>query len=72
MSQQFAIKYQGILTEMWVTGFSEPIRVDDGSMQRSVKASNIVGDAKVFSETEIDEALELARQCHPSAEKVKL
>lgn len=68
----YVIKYQGFLTEMYVTGFSEPMIVDDGSEQRSVKASNLRTDAKVFSENDVDDALELTRSCFPSAEIVQV
>ena len=69
---KYAIKYAGVLTEMWVTGFSEPMDVDNGRMERSVKASNLIADAKVFSESDIGEALRLTKRCHPSAITVDL
>jgi len=68
----YVIKYQGILTEMYVTGFSEPMIADDGSEQRSVKASNLIANAKVFSENGLDDALELTRRCFPDAQKVQV
>lgn len=64
------IKYRGILTEMYVTGFSEPMDVDGGEPQRSVKASNLIADAKVFTDDAIEDALRLTRRCQPTAEKV--
>jgi hypothetical protein len=69
---RYAIKYPGVMTEMWVTGFSEPMDVDNGRMERSVKASNLIADAKVFSESDIDEALRLTKRCHPNAIAVDL
>lgn len=72
-TMQYIIKYRGVLTEMYVTGFSEPMVVDGSdNLERSVKASNRIADAKVFSESEVAEALELTRRCHPSAEKVEV
>lgn len=68
----YVIKYQGVLTEMYVTGFSEPMTVDDGSEQRSVKASSRKSDAKVFSENGVDDALELTRRCFPDAQEVQV
>jgi hypothetical protein len=68
----YVIKYQGVLTEMYVTGFSEPMIVDDGSEQRSVKASNRKADAHVFSENSIDGALELTRLCFPDAQQIQV
>ena len=67
----YVIKYPGILTEMWVTGFSEPMDVGTGEYERSVKASSHGPDARLFTEAEIADALELTRRCHPKAEKVK-
>jgi hypothetical protein len=69
---RYAINYLGVLTEMWVTGFSEPMDVDNGQMERSVKASNLIADAKVFAESDVDEALRLTKKCHPNATKVEL
>jgi len=57
---------------MYVTGFSEPMIVDDGREQRSVKASNLIADAKVFSENGVDDALELTRRCFPDAQEVQV
>lgn len=62
----YKISYQGVLTRMWVTGFSGPIDLADG--ERSVKASSSMGDAAVFSESEINEAVRLTRRCFASAE----
>lgn len=67
----YTIKYPGVLTVMWVTGFSEPIDVGTGEYERSVKASSRSVDACLFTEHEITEALELTRRCHPRAEKVE-
>lgn len=63
----FIIKYKGVLAEMYVTGFSEPMDVGTDDMERSVKASSSIKDARVFSEHAIDEALALTRRCHTSA-----
>lgn len=69
----YAIKYRGILSEMWVTGFSEPMDMGaDVRTERSVKASNLIADAKVFEAHEVEGAFALARRCQPTAEKVKL
>lgn len=72
MAEQFAIKYRGILTEMWVTGFSDPMDVGEDEMERSVKASNLIADAQVFPEPEVEGALALVMRCQPSAVKVTL
>lgn len=69
---RFAIKYRGILTDMYVTGFSEPMDVGTGEMERSVNASSRIDDAAVFDESSIDEALALARRPQPTAERVQL
>jgi hypothetical protein len=68
----YVIKYKGILTEMYVTGFSEPMIVDDGSEQRSVKATSRKSVAHVFSENSIDDALELTRRCFPDAQQIQV
>lgn len=65
---KFVIKYRGVLTEMYVTGFSEPIEQADG--ERSVKASNLIADAMVFDESAIDEAMRLTNRCQAGARKV--
>ena len=72
MAEQYAIKYKGILTEMWVTGFSELMDVGEDEMERSVKASNLIADAKPFSASEIEDALALTMRCQPTATKVAL
>jgi len=64
---QYIIKYKGILTEMYVTGFSEPMLVDGDNLERSVKASSRKADARLFEQGEVDEALALTRRCHPDA-----
>lgn len=67
----YAIKYPGVLTEMWVIGFSEPMDVGTAEYERSVKASSRRADAHLFAEHEIADALALTRRCHPKAEKVE-
>jgi len=64
---QYIIKYHGVLTEMYVTGFSEPMVVDGGNYERSVKASSSPMAARLFEEDEVDEALTLTRRCFPDA-----
>ena len=66
----YVIKYRGVLTEMYVVGFSEPMEMADG--ERSVKASNLIADAKVFSESELADALALTRRCFPDATEIEL
>jgi hypothetical protein len=69
---KFIISYKGILAPMYVTGFSEPMEVDDGTLERSVKATSSRSDAKIFSEHDVEEALALTLRCHPSAAKVAI
>ena len=71
MTINYAIKYPGFLTEMWVTGFSEPIDVETGEYEHVVQASSRSTDAQLFTENEIAEALALTRRCHPEAESVE-
>ena len=68
----FVIKYRGIMTEMYVTGFSQPMDVGAGEMERSVKASNLIGDAEVFNDSNVEDALALTLRCQPTVEKVSL
>jgi len=64
---QYIIEYRGVLTKMYVTGFSEPMIVDGGNSERSVKASSSPMAARLFDEDEVDGALALTRRCHPDA-----
>ena len=67
---KFIIQYNGILAPMYVTGFSEPLDVGTGDLERSVKASSLFVDAMVFTSEAVDEALKLTRRCHPNAGKI--
>ena len=72
-SKPYAVKYKGVLAEMWVMGFSEPMDIDGaGEMQRSVKASSQFTNAQLFSESEIADALALTLKCFPSATQVNV
>ena len=69
---KFIIGYKGLLSEMYVTGFSEPMEVDGGGTERSVKASSSLEHARVFTDADVEEGLRLTRRTQPTAKKIEV